>query len=103
MGVPPVRLPPRILARNEVAVALTEAISWGSPPFSPSVRGPLYRWKNKGIYTVERPGVEEPAHILQVRRVMRTPALGFRVPWRQRTASPGLQASCGGQSGMATV
>ena len=44
---------PRLLARNLPAAARTKAISWGPPPCS-SIRkgGPLYGWKNRGIFAV---------------------------------------------------
>ena len=44
---------PRLLARNHPAAARTKAISWGPPPCS-SIRkgGPLYGWKNRGIFAV---------------------------------------------------
>ena len=44
---------PCLWARNHPAAARTKAISWGPPPCS-SIRkgGPLYGWKNRGIFAV---------------------------------------------------
>ena len=42
-----------VLDRNQPGAAPTKAISWGPPPCS-SIRkgGPLYGWKNRGIFAV---------------------------------------------------
>ena len=49
----PVPAWPCVLARNQPAAAQTKAISWGPPPCS-SIRkgGPLYGWKNRGIFAM---------------------------------------------------
>ena len=48
---------PRVLARNQPYAAQTKAISWG-PPRCSSIRkgGPLYGWKNRGIFAVAGTG-----------------------------------------------
>ena len=52
-GTCPAHARPHVLARNQPAAARNKAISWGPPPCS-SIRkgGPLYGWKNRGIFTV---------------------------------------------------
>ena len=58
---------PRVLTRNQPAPARTKAISWRPPPCS-SIRkgGPLYGWKNRGIFTVvgtRRRGLRVSRHV----------------------------------------
>ena len=60
---------PRLLARNHPAASRTKAISWGPPPCS-SIRkgGPLYGWKNRGIFAVGpsgRRGLRVSSHLAQ--------------------------------------
>ena len=58
---------PLVLTRNQPAPARTKAISWRPPPCS-SIRkgGPLYGWKNRGIFTVvgtRRRGLRVSRHV----------------------------------------
>ena len=44
---------PLVLTRSQPALARTKAISWRPPPCSSIFKGgPLYGWKNRGIFTV---------------------------------------------------